>query len=84
MNKKYILIPILCLIVLFYALKITKSQKEGFMPSFNSCRAKGYTKELCNQNPMPGTCLCENGRVGKIVPGFRGECCCDDACLLIN
>ena len=84
MKINFILIPILCLIILFYALKITKVNKEGFIPSYSSCRAQGYTKEFCNQNPMPGTCICKNGRVGKIVPGFRGECCCDDACLLIN
>ena len=48
MNYKFILIPILCLIILFYALNLTKSHKEGFIPSFNSDTIKALSHVKVN------------------------------------
>ena len=44
------------------------------------CRNKGFTKEFCLQTPYtrmaPGTCMCEDGRLGRMQPGFKGNCVC--------
>lgn len=54
---------------------VTKSQnREGF--TYNQCRNQGYTKEFCGTNPWPGICRCPNGLVGRVLPGFMGECVC--------
>jgi hypothetical protein len=55
-----------------------KKNKEGFT-SYNDCTTQGYTKAFCIQNPrgMPGWCQCEDGTLGSIAPGFRGECVCN-------
>ena len=37
----------------------------------------GYTKEFCQANLWPGTCLCDSGEMGRILPGGKGECICD-------
>ena len=56
--------------------------RENFTPSFNSCRASGYSKEFCVQTPLatpywnPASCLCPDGRPGQRLPGFRGRCVC--------
>ena len=54
-----------------------QNKKEGFT-SYNDCMTQGYTKAFCIQNPlgMPGWCQCEDGTLGSIAPGFRGECVC--------
>jgi hypothetical protein len=54
---------------------------EGFSSSkFDSCRAKGYSKDFCVQTPTsaygPSSCLCEDGKLGRFVPGFGGKCVC--------
>ena len=41
------------------------------------CLNKGYTKEFCLTRPDPGKCRCENGQIGKIMPGYGGECVCN-------
>tara|TARA_B100000073_G_scaffold292596_1_gene255974 strand:+ start:214 stop:537 length:324 start_codon:yes stop_codon:yes gene_type:complete len=56
--------------------------RENFTPSFNDCRASGYSKEFCVQTPLanpywsPASCLCPDGRPGQHIPGFRGQCVC--------
>lgn len=57
--------------------------KENFtsaMPSYQKCINSGYTKEFCIQTPTnvlgPAGCLCRDGSVGRIIPGFRGKCFC--------
>lgn len=56
---------------------------ETFVPSFNRCRAKGYSKEFCLQTPWSSNiCRCPNGMIGKRLPGFRGACVCHPTLLL--
>lgn len=76
----HIIILFLFIIILFsflYKNKIT----EGFQTSqFDSCRSKGYSKEFCLQTPSsaygPSSCLCEDGQLGRFIPGFGGKCVC--------
>lgn len=53
---------------------------ENFTPSYQHCINKGYTKEFCSQTPTsfsgPTTCLCNNGTLGYLLPGFKGNCVC--------
>ncbi len=52
---------------------------DYFMPTYQACRAQGYSKEFCVQSPSdPGSCICGDGRRGKYLVGYRGECVCDD------
>ena len=50
--------------------------------AYVKCRNKGYTKEFCLKTPYaiypPGTCMCEDGRLGKRLPGFKGKCVCSN------
>ena len=50
------------------------------MSSYEKCINSGYTKEFCIQTPTsvlgPAGCLCRDGSVGRIIPGFRGKCFC--------
>jgi len=68
-----------------------KNSKETFshaddhdFKSYDECMATGkYTKAYCELTPSSmfgGTdaCRCENGEVGKVLPGSRGECVCDE------
>jgi len=67
------------LAALFYGYLVAMSSKsyEGFHShGFASCRSGGFSKEFCLQNPMPGQCLCRNGAVGTLMPGFKGRCVC--------
>lgn len=56
-----------------------KYVSEGFA-TYDECRAKGYSKEFCVQTPTsllgPAGCVCEDGSIGIIHPGLRGECLC--------
>lgn len=48
--------------------------------SYSECRATGYSKDFCVQTPVslfgPAGCLCEDGSIGMIHPGLRGQCLC--------
>jgi hypothetical protein len=50
--------------------------------SYQECIDKGYTKEFCLQTPSsvfgPSSCLCNNGSMGYLLPGFRGHCVCNN------
>ena len=74
-----------------YVIFIKEDPKETFshanahdFPSYDQCMATGkYTKSYCELTPgsmFGGTsaCRCENGEVGKVLPGSRGECVCDE------
>ena len=54
--------------------------KEVGSKDFVDCRNKGYTKEFCLQTPYtnsgPGTCMCDNGQLGRELPGYKGKCVC--------
>ena len=60
--------------------KFLGSSIESFVPSFSSCRKRGYTKAFCTQTPTgvmgPGTCRCWTGEIGRREPGFGGACVC--------
>ena len=70
----------------------TSHSKEGFLggstlttdffiPTYQACRAQGYSREFCVQTPeggSPDTCMCADGRIGKYLVGYRGQCVCDD------
>ena len=69
--------------ILFFVLIIClfKPVKEGMISSsYSDCISKGFTKEFCVQTPFAGnvvgTCLCDDGSKGLLIPGFRGECVC--------
>jgi hypothetical protein len=53
---------------------------EG-LDTYQQCRQFGYTKELCVTNPTavygPSSCMCPDGTIGNILPGFRGACICN-------
>ena len=57
--------------------------KENFTGSYADCRSKGFTAEFCVQTPVAtqgvGTCLCDDGTIGLQMPGFGGECVCQQA-----
>lgn len=60
---------------------LLQGKKEGFeSSSFVECRAKGFSKEFCLETPTlyfgPNACSCEDGSIGRFLPGFRGECVC--------
>ena len=77
---KFNLVLILLVIILIGLIYLTWSNKEGFGLSYDECMAKGYTKAYCVQTPNsvfgPDICMCENGTLGRRLPGFRGECVC--------
>jgi putative hemolysin len=65
-----------------------KPVKEGMVTSdYNNCLSKGFTKEFCVQTPFAGnvvgTCLCDDGNTGLLMPGFKGECICGDQSTFI-
>ena len=57
------------------------NNREGFQ-TYKECIDAGYTKSFCVQTPSsipalgPGSCVCIDGRIGRYLPGFRGECVC--------
>jgi len=77
-------------LAVLYGIKSAMVTKEGFngvtsldyfIPTYQACRAQGYSREFCVQTPEEGSpdgCLCADGRVGKYLVGYRGECVCDD------
>ena len=72
--------------VLFFQIvfdNISNYNKENFtssIPTYQKCINSGYSKEFCIQTPTsvlgPAGCLCRDGSVGRIIPGFRGKCFC--------
>jgi hypothetical protein len=52
---------------------------EGFS-NYNRCRKKGFSKEFCVQTPnavsFPGSCMCSDGSLGRLLPGWQGRCIC--------
>lgn len=86
MRKNVLLMIALILTIAYYFYQKGKTVEGA---TFSQCRSKGFSKEFCLQTPAslkygPATCKCDDGRMGKIIPGFRGECCCDESCLTIN
>lgn len=72
---------LLGLLIIGLCLGNLTSKREGFITSdYATCMSKGYTKEFCVQTPYAstqvGSCLCHDGNLGLLMPGFRGECVC--------
>ena len=70
-------------IIVLFSIFSPSNILEGFSSSkFDSCRAKGYSKEFCVQTPTsaygPSSCLCQDGKLGRFIPGFGGQCVCFD------
>jgi hypothetical protein len=67
-------------ITILYNISSQSFIREGFSSNYNSCIAKGYSKSFCVQTPTstygPSSCLCEDGKLGRIIPGFGGQCVC--------
>ena len=87
MNTIFCCVGALIAFMVLYGIN-TMIKKEGysnimatdyFMPTYQACRAQGYSKEFCVQSPSdPGSCICGDGRRGKYLVGYRGKCVCDD------
>ena len=81
--RRYLKLIILVIIVLGL-IKLTWNCREGF-ESYNDCIANGYTKEFCVQTPTsaisPNVCTCDNGMTGRRLPGFKGQCICNNQFL---
>ena len=64
----------------FLAFNAFLTAKENFT-NFNTCRARGFSKEFCVQTPnavsFPGSCRCPDGSLGRYLVGWRGQCICD-------
>ena len=75
---------IILVVVLVGLIILAWNCREGF-ETYNDCIANGYTKEFCVQTPTsalsPGVCTCDNGITGTKLPGFKGECVCDNKLL---
>jgi hypothetical protein len=67
---------IVLLVLLIVCVVMNMGVAEGMTTATEECLAKGYTKEFCLQNPMVGSCLCHDGSMGVVIPGFKGECVC--------
>lgn len=74
---------IFLLIIILFSLLSRCKTNEGFTGSFADCKSKGFTTEFCVQTPIAtmgvGTCLCEDGNLGLQMPGFGGQCVCQQA-----
>jgi hypothetical protein len=79
-NIMKLLYWIIVLFIISFGILSQCSIREGFSSNYNSCIAKGYTKSFCVQTPTsaygPSSCLCEDGKLGRIIPGFGGQCVC--------
>lgn len=79
MKLTYLLLLSVVVVIFFFW---TKKTQEAFMniPTYDECRASGYSKEFCVQTPTlyfgPAGCMCPDGSQGIIHPGLRGECLC--------
>ena len=75
-------------LAVLYGIKNAMNTKEGFVyendyfiPTYQACRKQGYSREFCVQSPEAGSldsCICRDGRRGKYLVGYRGQCVCDD------
>ncbi len=75
-TRLLLLFVILSLSILF--IDFNKVRETFIDMSYGDCIRKGYTKEFCVQTPVsvigPSVCTCRDGSIGRILPGFRGEC----------
>jgi len=74
---------LLWIILLFILIIISQQFINRIMtisPMILSCLSKGYSKEFCSKTPPsaygPSSCLCEDGKLGRFIPGFGEKCLC--------
>lgn len=80
--KLFVIILLISTVVFNSIYKQYKQGKiETFTPFFQHCINSGYSKEFCSQTPTsvlgPAGCLCHDGSVGYIAPGFGDRCVCN-------
>lgn len=68
--------------LIMHSLNIKTITPESFTSGgYQHCINSGYTKEFCSQTPIsvlgPSGCICHDGSVGYLAPGFRGYCVCN-------
>jgi hypothetical protein len=80
MFLKIILILLLLFLLLLLVYKYSNSNiniQESY-ENYLNCLKKGYSKLFCTENQnYPNLCLCKNGTIGEILPGFKGKCICN-------
>lgn len=82
MILRILLLIILTLLIVLLIIKYSRYPKESFS-DYLQCLQKGFTKTFCVTNkPSPDSCLCDNGNIGKIIPGFKEECVCGPESIL--
>lgn len=84
--KIIILFSILLILIMLFAINFNNIKEN--LTSYEDCIGKGYKKEFCTRTPVsiggPSMCTCSDGRIGTIMPGFRGECICNNNSSAIN
>jgi hypothetical protein len=77
----YILLFFIAIFGIWFVMRMVLPTREGFQ-TYQQCIDSGFTKEFCVQTPSsvfglgPGTCMCDDGTIGRYLPGFRGQCVC--------
>ena len=83
MILRILLLILLAFVIVLLVFKYSRHTRESFSNYFK-CLQKGFTKHFCVKNKLnPDSCLCENGTVGKIVPGLKGKCVCGSSSVLL-
>lgn len=83
MILKVLLLILLAFVIVLLFIKYSHHKYESFT-DYIDCLKKGFTKHFCIKSKLnPDSCLCENGNVGKIVPGFKGKCVCGSSSVLL-
>jgi len=85
----YLLKISVALIFLFILILVLNKndKKDEFYSSipYEECVEKGYSKEFCIKNPTslfgPSVCMCDDGKVGRVIPGFKGKCLCNEGLM---
>ena len=82
---KIIIAIILLFIFITFLQKKDKNEEYYSSVPYDECRKKGYTKEFCLKTPVslfgPSVCMCKGGKVGRIIPGFKGKCICNESLM---
>ena len=75
----FIVLAVSCITI---SLVFPKTIREPLSSGYADCISSGYSKQFCVQTSSsaigPAGCVCPNGNVGTIRPGFRGGCVCKD------
>lgn len=84
MILRIFLLILLAFVIVLLVIKYSQHTKESFSNYFK-CLKKGFTKHFCVKSKLnPDSCICENGNVGRIVPGLKGKCVCGSSSVLLS